>query len=107
MRLATGIALITAIPVEFLNLRFGLIFVPAYPHGQSLPEQLFVMQAWFIHIPGMYLSYICEGKNLSRLGGGLLAATGYVETVLILFALFIACQWIWSKARNSIQPRSS
>jgi hypothetical protein len=81
-------AFFLAIPIEAANLYFRDSFADfRISLGSISLDKLLDYQFKFIHWPGLYLSDWLESIGLPKLGFLAIAASGYLDTVILLIAL--------------------
>jgi putative effector of murein hydrolase LrgA (UPF0299 family) len=95
------LALLGAIPIEALNLIFF-----AFPLGTGLPAnipwytRLMADQWLLLHLPGVVSLGLLGRLALQRFDYFVLFVSGYLETVLLLIACVVFCQWIREVSRR-------
>jgi hypothetical protein len=89
------LALVGALLIEALNLRFC-----AFPIDVGLPAQIpwytrLLADQWLLlHLPGVVSLGWLDRLGLERFDTFVLFLSGYLETVLLLIAGIVLCQWI-------------
>jgi hypothetical protein len=96
-----NLALVGALLIEALNLRFF-----AFPMDVGLPAsipwytRLLADQWLLLHLPGVVSLGWLDRLGLERFDTFVLFVSGYLETVLLLIAGIVLCQWIRDMTRQ-------
>ena len=95
------IALLAAIPVEAVNFWFAMFPIDVgLPPDAKWYTKALGFQWLFLHWPGLWLSSGMDNTRFERLEPFLWAASGYVDTVLLILAGIFAFRRVRGLARK-------